>query len=353
MVRPERWDGVARLAGAAALAVGCLLVLQPFMTPTLLAAVIALSVWPAHDALRRRLRGRDAWAAGAVVLALTLVVLAPIAWLAALASQWAPPAVRWLGEALPGLVDEAPARLEGLPWVGPDLAARWRHLSAAPDELVALVQRLSEPAQQAVVRGGLVLGEGVVTTALALGITFFLLRDGDVLARLGRRLADRLTGGLGDEVTAIIDGTVRSVIYGIFGTAAAQASVALVGFWLVGAPSPVVLAAATFVLSLVPAGPPLVWGGLAAALFYDGRTWAAGFMLVYGALVISSIDNVVKPMIIARGASLPFVLVLGGVLGGVLAFGFVGLFLGPTLLAVGGALTRRWLEEDDPPATTP
>ena len=100
--------------------------------------------------------------------------------------------------------------------------------------------------------------------------------------------------------------------------------------------------ALAFVLSLVPIGPPLIWGGAALWLFNGGHAGWGVFMLVWGVLLISGVDNVVKPMLISRGSSLPFLLVLLGVLGGVLAFGFVGLFVGPTLLAVGYGLLRGW-----------
>jgi predicted PurR-regulated permease PerM len=104
----------------------------------------------------------------------------------------------------------------------------------------------------------------------------------------------------------------------------------------------VLLGTATFFLSLLPIGPPLIWGGAAAWLAYQDQIGWAVFMVVYGVFAISGIDNVVKPLLISRGSSLPFVLVFLGVFGGVIAFGFVGIFIGPTLLAVGLALAQRW-----------
>ena len=130
---------------------------------------------------------------------------------------------------------------------------------------------------------------------------------------------------------------------GIFGTAIAQAAVALLGFLLAGAPAPVVLAAATFFLSMIPVGPPLIWGGASLWLFNHGEHGWAIFLAVYGLLAISSVDNLVKPILISHSANLPLLLIALGVLGGAIAFGFVGIFLGPTLLAVGLTLTLRWL----------
>ena len=131
-------------------------------------------------------------------------------------------------------------------------------------------------------------------------------------------------------------------MYGLLGTALAQALVAALGFAIAGVPGVPLLGVATFIMSLVPIGPPLIWGGAALWLFDQGSTGWGVFMVVWGLVLISGVDNVVKPMLISRGSSLPFLLVLLGVLGGVLAFGFVGLFIGPILLAVGYSLMRDW-----------
>jgi predicted PurR-regulated permease PerM len=120
--------------------------------------------------------------------------------------------------------------------------------------------------------------------------------------------------------------------------------VALLGFLIAGVPGAITLASLVFILSIVPVGPPLIWGGATVWLVYNDQTGWAIFMALWGFFVVSGIDNIVKPLLISRGAAMPFVLVLLGVFGGVLAFGFVGIFLGPTLLAVGYNLVRRWTE---------
>jgi predicted PurR-regulated permease PerM len=134
-------------------------------------------------------------------------------------------------------------------------------------------------------------------------------------------------------------------MYGLLGTALAQALVAALGFTIAGVPGVPLLAVLTFVTSLVPVGPPMIWGGAAIWLFSQGNTGWGIFMLIWGALLISGVDNVVRPMLISRGSSLPFLLVFLGVLGGVIAFGFVGMFIGPTLLAVGYSLISDWTGE--------
>jgi predicted PurR-regulated permease PerM len=143
----------------------------------------------------------------------------------------------------------------------------------------------------------------------------------------------------------IMHDTVSGVIYGILGTGLAQGVLAAIGFVIAGVPGAVLLGGATFFLSVVPVGPPLVWGGAAIWLFQQGQPGWAVFVAIWGFFVVSTVDNVIKPFIISRGANLPFAIVFLGVLGGVLAFGVIGAFLGPTLLAVGYRLSTEWTTE--------
>ena len=126
--------------------------------------------------------------------------------------------------------------------------------------------------------------------------------------------------------------------------ALAQGVVAGIGFLIAGVPGATLLGFATFFLSVVPVGPPMIWIPVTLWLFVQGSTGWAVFMALWGLLVISMVDNVLKPMIISHGSHLPFMLVLLGVLGGAAAFGFVGIFLGPTLLAVGYRMVNERME---------
>ena len=120
--------------------------------------------------------------------------------------------------------------------------------------------------------------------------------------------------------------------------------VALIGFLIAGVPGALLLAAVTFVLSLVPMGPVLVWGGAAAWLYFHNEVGWSVFMVIYGVAVISSVDNVVKPILMSRAGNMSLLVMVLGVFGGAIAFGFIGLFVGPALLAVGWNLMKKWLE---------
>jgi predicted PurR-regulated permease PerM len=179
--------------------------------------------------------------------------------------------------------------------------------------------------------------------ALATFIGFFFYRDGEALMLAVRKALGRIASGLGNEFLETIDNTVTGVVQGIFGTALAQALVALAGFLIAGVPAAFLLAVATFFLSIVPFGPPLVWGGAAMWLVYEGQMGWAIFMTLWGLLAISSIDNLVKPYLISRSSKLPMLLIVLGVFGGVVAFGFIGLFIGPPVLAIGLTLVQLWI----------
>jgi len=147
--------------------------------------------------------------------------------------------------------------------------------------------------------------------------------------------------------------TVKGVVYGLIGTALAQAAVALLGFLIAGVPGAFLLAAITFILSLVPMGPVLVWGGAAVWLYATDQPGWAIFMVIYGVAIISSVDNFVKPILMSRAGGLSMLLVVLGVFGGAVAFGFIGLFVGPVLLAVAWKLMNAWLLGRQPPPVAP
>jgi predicted PurR-regulated permease PerM len=137
----------------------------------------------------------------------------------------------------------------------------------------------------------------------------------------------RLAGIRAEHLLRIARGTVTGVIYGILGTALAQGMLAAIGFAIAGVPAALLLGVATAFLSPIPVGPPLIWSGAAIYLFQQGQTGWAIFVILWGLLIVSTVDNVIKPLIISRGSSLPFAIVLLGVLGGAVAFGIIGLFM--------------------------
>jgi predicted PurR-regulated permease PerM len=189
---------------------------------------------------------------------------------------------------------------------------------------------------------GYAVGQGVMQFVLSVLFTFFLFRDGEALAERLNIAVTRISGERGSRLIPVAGSTVRGVVYGILGTALVQGAVAFVGFLVAGVPGAVLLGFLTFLASPVPVGPPLVWIPATLWLFHQGQTGWAILMGIWGLGVISMIDNIVKPLIISRGSATPFILILCGVIGGAMVFGFVGVFLGPTLLAVTYRLIADW-----------
>jgi predicted PurR-regulated permease PerM len=137
--------------------------------------------------------------------------------------------------------------------------------------------------------------------------------------------------------------TVRGVFNGVIGTAAAQGLLAMIGLWIAGVPGVFLLGIATFFLSVVPGGPVLIWLPAALWLYASGATGSAIFMAIWGLIPVSGSDNLIRPLLIGKGVSAPLGLIFLGVIGGILAFGFLGLFIGPTVLAVAFNLFQDWL----------
>jgi predicted PurR-regulated permease PerM len=159
-------------------------------------------------------------------------------------------------------------------------------------------------------------------------------------------VAARIGGETGRRQVAVVASTVRGVFNGILGTCAVQAILAMIGFWIAGVPGGFVLGMATFFLSVVPGGPVLLWLPAAIWLWVSGSPGWAIFMGIWGLVVISGSDNVVRPLLIGKGVEAPLGLVFLGVVGGILAFGFLGLFIGPTLLAIAYNLFEDWMAKE-------
>lgn len=334
---------IARIALIALLIIGCFYVLRPFMAAVLFAAVVCVFTWPLYRWLWLRAGGRDTLAAITMTVFLSIAVILPMAYLA---TNLAESAAILLDEAqvtLKNLQPNAPEWIRNLPLVGQQLAESWQRAVVSHEELMKLLSQYAEPARKVMLDGVQLMMNGFLQLVLVVFVAFFFYRDGRRLARGVVLIVRRLGGELGEEMLNLSCNTVKGVMLGIFGTALAQSTVSLFGFWLAGAPMPLLLALATFFLSVIPIGPPLVWGGAALWLFNHGDHGWAIFLALYGLFGISTVDNVIKPILISHSSRLPLLLVVLGVLGGAIAFGFIGIFLGPTLLAVGITLITHWV----------
>jgi predicted PurR-regulated permease PerM len=343
---PERRFGLVllRAAGVLALAAGAFAVLRPFLTSLLWAAVLAYLTWPIYRGLRARTR-RPRMAALGMTAGVVLGVAVPVAaLLLTLASE---------GTALVQGVREWAER--GAPLPAPLAESAWLRRAQALLRERALVDpgQLGPWLGQAGARASrelVDLGTGVVRNALRFVVTVLSLYgfyvNGERLLALARALAPLLFPTAPDRFLERIGSSVSAVVYGMVGTALAQGLLAGVGLALARVPSSVALGTLTALVSFVPGAPSGISLAAAAWLWLgdEPRAVAAAFLAVWAVLVVGTVDNILRPVLISGRGRIPFLLVIFGVVGGVAAFGLIGLLLGPALLVVGRALVEELAE---------
>ncbi len=338
------------LALVASLIFAALTVLAPFALILLWALFIAVTLWPLHRRLSARFGGREKLAAATTVLLLLVVLVIPVG----MGVAAAVPSARALGgmlSDLPGLrLPPPPEWLRQLPVLGQSFPETWA--AAAQDAGGALETYRGEVAKTGgwLVARLLGLGLTVVQLLVAVVITWPMLAGGANGVRLARQFADRVGG---PPAAALLDQaarTIRSVSVGVVGTALLLAGLQTAGLYAARIPLAPLLGVASFVLATAQLGTSIVWVGAAAWLAFADHPARAILTVVWGLVINNAIDGVVKAALIRRGTGLPLTVIFLGVVGGLLSWGFVGVFLGPTLLGVTWTLLREWLGSRAAPA---
>lgn len=319
-------------------------VLSHFATALTWAVILAVSLWPVHRRIRARLGDRPRTAASVTLLLVTLGVVVPVTTITVLLVH----ELETLSHDVRGDVSQQMAVLEkqvtGLPYVGERLREAivvLREDTGAAVKAVAgdhVGRMLSVAGQTA----GAVT-RTLFTLVVCLFTAFFLFLHGDSLAAQLRAAGTRVGGPRLEVILQHVGITVRAVVYGLVMTAVVQGVFAALGFWVAGVPFPILLGALTMVLSFVPMGHAVVWGPAAAWLVLESKYWVAAGLVLWGAGVVASIDNVIRPVFIGVRTGIPLLLVFIGVLGGILSFGLVGIFVGPVAIAVALALWWEWM----------
>ena len=323
-------------------------VLHLFLVPVAWAAIMAYTTWPLHSRLRRALGGRGTLSAVLMSLLLTATFVLPLLWLITmlrveLVSAYAAVAA-YLAQGPRPLPDVVAA----VPWLGDWLQQSLDQLSRNPE---ALRQQIGEWVQMQTDKllhllGG--VGRNAAKFGLALVTVLFLFRDGETLLAQFRQVLHRFVGARTEGYLGAVGATTKAVVYGLVLAALAQGALAGLGYWAAGVNAPVLLAALTALVALIPFGTPFVWGSIGVWLLLTGQTAAGVGLLLWGMLVVSWVDNLLRPLVISSASRVPFLLVMFGVLGGVAAFGLIGLFVGPVILAVMMAVWREWLGQQAP-----
>lgn len=326
--------------------VGCVLVLYPFFSSLLWAAILVFTTWPVCEWLHQQARLRRGAAAGVMVALTAVVLVLPLA----LAAPGGANDVNHLRNAIEGALRAglpgAPDWVFDVPLVGPTLGDLWNRWAA---DIGVMLEAL-RPYFGIVLEGGLGLllglANGVLLFVLALFIAFFFYLYGEPMAARLQMILQRIAGPRAQRLIQVTGATVRGVVYGILLTAIVQGVLTAFGLWLSGVPRPVLLGAVAGFLSVLPIGAPVVWIPAALWLMGSGHLGWGIFLGIYGVVAVSGADSIIRPWFIARGAQLPFLLTVLGVLGGAIAFGLLGIFLGPVLLGIGYTLVNEWAEAE-------
>jgi predicted PurR-regulated permease PerM len=349
-------EGLARLIGlmaAVALGIACFLVLRPFISALLWAVILVFCTWPAYRVLTDRVGLGRGSAALVMVTAEFLLLGLPLVFATPVRREDIEGIRAWIERVLSEGLPDLSAVFLAIPLVGAHANEWWNSLMGDTSHLITLLRPYSGPVASFLLGILLAVLSGIAEMLLAIALAFFIYRDGPAIAGHSRRLLERLAGERAEHLWALTGNVTRGVVYGLLGTAVVQGFMTFFGLWIAGVPQPVLLAVIAGVISILPVGAPLVWIPAAIWLFATGSIGWGLFMLLYGGLGISSVDNVIRPWLISRGADLPLLLTLLGALGGVFAFGFLGLFLGPVVLAVGYVLLLEWGNEGRAKASNP
>lgn len=321
----------------------CIKIVAPFTGALIWATIIAVAAWPVFVRLTHRLGNRAGIAAASITLAILLVIAMPVALL-----------INSLAEHVQGVLhmteDVSTLRLPGppswiarIPLVGGELESRWLSAVENLEMTLTKIRPWIGKAAAWTVSQGAQLTLSLLEFLLATVLAGFLFIHGQSLAGLLERFATTIADESGAELVRLAGSTIRSVTIGVLGTALIQSVLTALGLLFAGVPGVLLLWFASFLLATLQIGTGLVWIPAAIWLQIQDQTGWMIFVVVWG-LFVNTIDNFIKPYLIAQGSGTPLAVVFLGVIGGMLAWGFIGIFIGSTLLAVSHALLKAWLD---------
>jgi Ca2+-transporting ATPase len=320
------------------------MVLREFLLTLAWALIIAYVVWPPYRYLRQQLKGNATLSAAVMTTIIAAVLFLTVYWLVAMLQDELKTAYQTLVSDFGQNAYRLPGFISRIPWLG-STAQEW--LERLTDDRATVIAQFAAWAQQwsgefAKFLGG--IGRYIMKLGVILVTVFFCFRDGDEAVRQLHQGLVRFLGKYQDVYLEAAGHTTRAVVYGLVLAALGQGMLAGLGYAVAGVQAPVLLGAVTALLALVPMGATLVWMPVGIVLVLTEQPWQGIGLLLWGFLVVSTVDNVIRPLVISGAGRIPFLVVLFGVLGGLSAFGAIGLFLGPVILAVLLSVWQAWLK---------
>ena len=320
-------------------------VLKYFIVPVLWAAIIAYITWPLYHSVQKLCGPRPTLSATIMISMVVLVVGIPLTFaIFMLQHEGRNLFYELQRQVFSGHLD-VPQFIRDLPIIGKEVTRTLKEINTDPN---SIVQNVSGWFQSHLNYGRLVLSEiskNIFKLCFAVMSLFFFYRDGQTILNQVSKALEMVIGPRIHHYLDTISETTRAVVYGVGLTAIAQALLAGLSYFVAGVPNPMVLTIVTFIFALIPFGPPVAYSAVSLWLFSQGQTIEAIGVMVWGICVVSTADNVIRPLVISGATQIPFLLIMFGVLGGLASFGMVGLFVGPVILAVLLAIWREWLHE--------
>jgi len=335
------------LLAVAILIIACFDVILPFMGIFVYAIIIAAAMWSPFAWLSTSFGGRRKPAAAVFALAFLLLLAGPFAYLASTLGTYYHSGSEIVQSLMTNGLPPAPAWVATLPFFGPEVQARWELFRTDTTHQLSLY----EPQLSSLAKWLLSVLAGLLgaTVELVLGIILaaFILMEGDQIKTPLHRIADRLFGSKGaPAILSAAHRAVKGVAVGVLGTSLLGGILAWVGFSLAGLSSAVALAGLLFFMMMMQLGPVLLLIPVIAWLFIQGQNGSAIFVAIYGIVVLMTVDNIIKPWLIARTGKLPIFVLLIGVIGGMAAWGFTGMFIGAIALSVFYTVLQTWIAVD-------
>ena len=335
------------------LAVMCLLlliattlwVLRPFLAAGVWATMLVVSTWPLLTSLQARLGNRRAPAVALMTLGLLLLLILPLWAAIATIARNADKVTALARSVADSGLPQPPEWVGGVPVVGAKVAAAWAQAAeAGPDGLVARLAPYASDAARWVLGHVGSVGGMLVHFLLVVILSAILYADGETAARGVRRFGRRLAAERGENSVVLAGQAIRAVALGVGVTAVVQTVLGGIGLAVAGVPFAGFLSAVMLMLCIAQLGPALVLFPAVAWMYWTGEN-AWGTVLLVWSVVVTALDNVLRPVLIKRGADLPLLLIFAGVIGGMLGFGLIGIFVGPVVLAVTYTLLEAWIED--------
>jgi predicted PurR-regulated permease PerM len=327
-----------------------------FLVPVLAALVIAFASWPLYRRLLAGVGGNRTLAATLAILFILAFLVVPIS----LAGSYAIHEVReWVTWAIQTNHNGAPTPhwIATLPVVGAWLDEQWTLAISHPGGVGELIQLVSGANIGSIYRGVLAAGGsafGLLLTMLFMMIAlFFAYRDGESFAAQVDRLGERILPARWERISRVVPATISSTVTGMTIIAIGEGVVLGTAYWLAGVPSPVTLGALTGIMALIPGGAPLSFTLVSIYLAASGSMFAGAALFVWGTVELFIVDKTLRPKLVGGPIKLPFLPTFFGLVGGVKTMGFLGLFIGPVLMALLVAIWREWLHEAEEAADAP